>query len=134
MKVFIGGKSQGKLTYVINKYGTDLRIAEGAEASLEECIRASVINHFHLYLKRHMADTDLHEQVDTICRSNPEVILICDEIGYGIVPIEPSERFYRETVGRIMCRMTANACHAERIICGIGQILKEANPHEDSLD
>ena len=55
---------------------------------------------------------------------NPEVIIICDEIGCGIVPLEKSDRDYRENVGRIMCRVVERAEHAERLICGIPQRLK----------
>lgn len=61
---------------------------------------------------------------ECICRENPEVIIICDEIGCGIVPLEKSDRDYRENVGRIMCRVVERAEHVERLICGIPQRLK----------
>lgn len=61
---------------------------------------------------------------ERICRENPEVIIICDEIGCGIVPLEKSDRDYRENVGRIMCRVVERAEHVERLICGIPQRLK----------
>ncbi len=35
----------------------------------------------------------------------PDCILICDEIGNGIVPMEAEERTYRECTGRILERL-----------------------------
>ena len=59
-----------------------------------------------------------------IISKNPEVILISDEIGYGIVPFDKEERFYRELTGRIMCEVAKKANSVERIICGISLVNK----------
>ena len=40
---------------------------------------------------------------ETIYNANLDRILVTDEIGYGIVPIDPFEREYREETGRICC-------------------------------
>ena len=55
---------------------------------------------------------------------NPDCILICDEIGNGIVPIDRFEREYREQVGRILIEVAKRADRVERITCGIGQRIK----------
>ena len=56
--------------------------------------------------------------------SYEDFIIICDEIGNGIVPIDPFEREYRERVGRILVQLAKRAEEVERIICGIGQKIK----------
>lgn len=53
-----------------------------------------------------------------------DCIIICDEVGNGIVPASPAEREYRERVGRILITLAQKAEEVERVICGIGQKLK----------
>lgn len=57
-------------------------------------------------------------------KQNPDLIFICDEVGNGIVPMEKSERDYRECVGRVLCILAKEADTVERIHCGIGQMIK----------
>ena len=125
MEVYIGGRAQGKLAFVREKYPQKTKIADGKYAAQEECLRAEIIDHFHLYLGRFgAAAAAALRSAERICRENPEVIIVCDEIGCGIVPLEKSDRDYRENVGRIMCRVVERAEHVERLICGIPQRLK----------
>lgn len=126
MEVYIGGRAQGKLAFVREKYPQKTKIADGKYAAQEECLRAEIIDHFHLYLGRFRGQMQPPPCVrrNASARENPEVIIICDEIGCGIVPLEKSDRDYRENVGRIMCRVVERAEHVERLICGIPQRLK----------
>ena len=64
------------------------------------------------------------EAVGRILEGNPQVIILCDEIGCGIVPMEKEEREYRELVGRIMGMVVSRAQRVERLVCGIPQVLK----------
>jgi alpha-ribazole phosphatase len=61
----------------------------------------------------------------TLCRQNPDLILICDEVGNGIVPVEKSERDYRECVGRVLCMLAKEADSVERVQCGIPHRIKQ---------
>ena len=54
-----------------------------------------------------------------------DYIIIADEIGYGVVPIDNFERMYREVEGRICCEVAKNSEKVYRVICGIGTIIKE---------
>ena len=60
-----------------------------------------------------------------IIRKNPELILITDEIGYGIVPVDRMEREYREQTGRVCTHLAAYSEKVYRVMCGIGQVIKE---------
>ena len=48
-----------------------------------------------------------------------------DEIGYGIVPVDRMEREYREQTGRVCTRLAAYSEKVYRVMCGIGQVIKE---------
>ena len=55
---------------------------------------------------------------------NSEIVLITDEIGYGIVPADAFYREYRETHGRVCTQIAAEAKEVHRVICGIGTVIK----------
>ena len=76
-----------------------------------------------------MADTTAKtmpaaEIINDIYEANPDIILICDEVGGGIVPLKKEDRIYRETVGRALCCAVKKSDSVERVMCGIGQCLK----------
>lgn len=144
MEVYFGGAFQGKLEYVLEKKGC-LKVADGAGCSLKDIKEAQVLNHLHLYIKRltykegaayntTVDDTittdttaktmSAAEIINDIYEANPDIILICDEVGGGIVPLKKEDRIYREAVGRALCCAVKKSDRVERVMCGIGQCLK----------
>ena len=144
MEVYFGGAFQGKLEYVLEKKGC-LKVADGAGCSPKDIKEAQVLNHLHLYIKRltykegaayntTMDDTittdttaktmPAAEIINDIYEANPDIILICDEVGGGIVPLKKEDRIYREAVGRALCCAVKKSDRVERVMCGIGQCLK----------
>lgn len=90
------------------------------------------------YARTHYADrpcyyvqTIIQEQpnpqayLDTILENHPDAVLTLDDVGSGIVPLEKSDRDYRETVGKIGCYLALKAEKVIRVCCGIGQVIKE---------
>ncbi|WP_334136553.1 bifunctional adenosylcobinamide kinase/adenosylcobinamide-phosphate guanylyltransferase, partial [Muricomes intestini] len=59
-----------------------------------------------------------------IAQKNPGLIIVTDEIGYGLVPIDAFERRYRELTGRICTEVAAYSCRVDRVVCGVGMPLK----------
>ncbi|MBR6242734.1 MAG: bifunctional adenosylcobinamide kinase/adenosylcobinamide-phosphate guanylyltransferase, partial [Ruminococcus sp.] len=59
-----------------------------------------------------------------LCRNSPEMIIVIDEIGCGIVPVEKSERVWRENVGRCGCIIAENSELVIRVVCGIPTVIK----------
>ena len=55
---------------------------------------------------------------------NPEIILVTNELGYGVVPVDRFDREYRERTGRICCEISKEAKEVPRVICGIGTVIK----------
>lgn len=125
MELYIGGAFQGKLDYVLGKKQKNMRIADGADCSDDAFVSADILNHLHLLIQRKLqAGEGVETLIDEIYAANPQIILISDEVGCGIVPLERKDREYREAVGRILCQAAQKADCMERIFGGIGMRIK----------
>lgn len=127
MKLVIGGYAQGKLNYVRGKYDVEAgKIFDGEiPENLEEEKGTVVINHLHNWVKKKIANDGCPEtEIFAFVEKYPDCIIISDEVGNGIVPIEAFEREYRERTGRILVEIAKKAEEVERVICGIGQKIK----------
>lgn len=103
MELVIGGVSQNKLEYVINLYGNDVKIID----NLQDIIHDK------------MNEDEIYKMITSDC------IVIRDEVGCGLVPIDKDERAYRDMVGRICCELARKANKVHRVICGIGTVIKD---------
>ena len=63
--------------------------------------------------------------VEEMLAKNPQLIVVTDEIGYGIVPMDPLLREVREMTGRICTELAADAKKVVRVVCGIPNVIKE---------
>ncbi len=126
MELYIGGYAQGKREYVIKQYNiSPQEILDGGKDDFESEENARVYDRFHLWVRRKLAEGKSPEELTGgLMRKNPDSIIICDEIGNGIVPVDAAEREYRERTGRILCGLAGQASRVERIVCGIGQRIK----------
>lgn len=128
MKLIIGGAFQGKKDYVKQKFRiTDAEMTDGAGASYETIFRCRCMYHFHEWVKKGLLEGWNFENLENeLLKRNPEIILISNELGYGVVPVEAFDRNYRETTGRICTRMAEKSSQVIRVICGIGTVIKDA--------
>ena len=53
-------------------------------------------------------------------------VVICDEIGCGLVPLDAAQRQRREQVGRLCIALAREADRVIRVVCGVGTDLKGA--------
>ena len=51
-------------------------------------------------------------------------VVVCCEVGMGVVPVDAAERAWRELVGRTCCTLAAQATQVVRMVCGIPVKLK----------
>lgn len=126
MELYIGGYCQGKLDYVkgLKQITGEEEIAFGGCCSEEETFEKPVLYRLHELIRRLLGQgKDVRLFLDELLRKNPEVIIICDEVGMGVVPFEKEDRIYRECVGRSCCLLAKRADRVERVICGIGSRL-----------
>ena len=124
MRMIIGGAFQGKMEYAQKEYH-GIRWVDGAACSEEELLQCEGVYHFHLYIRKSMEKyEEMRLFADRIIRENPQIVIITDEIGYGLVPIDAFERRYREETGRICTRLAAFSERVDRVVCGIGLPIK----------
>lgn len=126
MEMIIGGAYQGKRAYAKNLF-PDVKWKCGAEITEEELLEAEGVFAFHEYIRKALkAGEDLSVLAEKLIKNNPEVILVSEEVGYGIVPADAFERQYREAVGRVCTALAAESRKVTRVVCGIGMVLKNA--------
>lgn len=111
MILIIGGTAQGKTRYArkLAKEGWHIE------------------DDFHLKVKAALQNnTDPLEEAKNLLRQHDphKLIVVSNEMGYGIVPIDPFEREYREKNGRVNCYLAEYAEQVIRVICGLGEKIK----------
>ncbi len=133
MILIIGGFSQGKTEYLkslpeYKKMMADGKLpetADGMTGSQELACKCPVILGFHQYIKQMSPDESaIQAFIDRIVLENPQAIITMDEVGGGIVPVDPEDRIYRELVGRAGQRLAKEAEQVHRVLCGIGVRIK----------
>lgn len=124
MEMIIGGAYQGKAAYGKKVY-PEILWKNGAELSREELFQAEGVLNFHEFIRKEMkAGRDMEDLASELIQRNPEVILVSDEVGYGVVPIDAFDRAYRERVGRICTELASYSKKVVRVVCGIGAVIK----------
>lgn len=113
MILIIGGAGQGKLEYVLQKTGLGPeQVARDPETARSRPVFAGVEQWPEL-------------EENELLAANPEIILICDEVGSGVVPADPEQRLRREQGGTgCAAAWRARAERVERIFCGLSMVLK----------
>lgn len=124
LTIYIGGAFQGKAAYAGQQY-PELKLTDGANCKLEELQICRGMNQFHSFTRRWLAEGRTKEFLLEVIEKNENLqLLISDEIGYGLVPVDDFEREYREFHGRIMTEVAEIAKRVERIVCGIPNRIK----------
>ena len=120
MKFITGGAYQGKLEYAKKLY-PGAEWTDGAGCSLQEILSCGAVDHFHLFVRRWLQEGKTpQELIRAILDKNRDLIIVCDEIGCGLVPTDAFEREYRESVGRICTQLVEYADEVYRVTCGTG--------------
>ena len=124
--VFVtGGSWQGKREWANKTFPKLTNIVDGETAEFSDFVQAQRIDRLHLWIRRKMKEGgSLDGYVDRLLQQNPDVVILMDEVGSGVVPVDKEERAYREKVGRIGCEIAEKAQSVYRVICGIGTEIK----------
>jgi adenosylcobinamide kinase/adenosylcobinamide-phosphate guanylyltransferase len=124
MRLIIGGAYQGKLEFAMEKYHQYV-VAEGSTCSVQDVLTCGILNRFEIFIKRNFSNVEeVSRFLDRLLSENPHIIVVCNEVGCGVVPVEKSERAYRELVGRACCEVSKRAETVERVFCGLGVCVK----------
>ncbi|MBR3504310.1 MAG: bifunctional adenosylcobinamide kinase/adenosylcobinamide-phosphate guanylyltransferase [Clostridia bacterium] len=108
MKLYIGGAYQGQ-----------------EELARVENPDAVILVDFHERVREALSrGEDPREFARRVCREQPDAVIVSNEVGAGVVPMEPEARAFREAVGRALCVVAQNAEQVTRAVCGIGVRVK----------
>ena len=131
MRLMIGGSWQGKLETARRLWGfSPEKVTDGASCGPEQLERAAVLNHFHELVKRSLTeDSDITPEnidafVDQAAAPGKDLIILCDELGCGVVPYDRNDRAWREKTGRLLCLLAAGADEVYRVTAGIAVRIK----------
>jgi len=116
----IGGAFSGKTDYVISTLGFS-----ESEISCEINSDTPVLSGLHQLLR------DIKDIDAVLPKLLEKKVIICDEVGCGIVPAEKKDRLWRERVGRTCCRLVEDADAVVRLNCGIASVIKGEIACED---
>mgnify|MGYP004466660127 FL=1 len=123
MMLIIGGSYEGKTEYA--EAGGISDICDGETAGFEEIKKHKCVKNYQMLVKRQLeAGIDPLIEAEKLFDECPDIVIISTEIGCGIVPIEKSERIWRETVGNVCCFIAAKSEKVIRISCGIASFIK----------
>lgn len=129
MIMITGGAFSGKKDYTKKRFGfSDEQILNGENCSLEAVFSAKCIADFQLIVKRLLEENaDVQTFTERLCKENPNAVVIINEIGAGIIPLEKSDRIWREETGRSGCLIARNSSEVIRLTCGIPTTIKGEN-------
>ena len=124
IRLVTGGAYQGKRRYAQEVY-PGLEWADGAECPLSAAGSCGAMENFHLFVKRWLqAGRTKEELLQELFEKNGNIVIVCDEIGCGLVPVDAFEREYRETAGRVCTELGRHAVRVDRVVCGIGMRIR----------
>ena len=64
------------------------------------------------------------EFAQRFCEKHPDAVVVANEVGAGVVPMNREDRAFREAVGRALCVIAQKAESVTRCVCGIGVRIK----------
>ncbi len=117
-----GGAYQGKLDFAFEKFGVDkadVSVCSKDDATL--CFDKKVIYRIEEFV---FGCIERGESPVEYLKANlnrlEDKIIICTDVSQGIVPMDKTERAWREDNGRCMNMISAKADEVYRVFCGIG--------------
>ncbi|MBQ7874531.1 MAG: bifunctional adenosylcobinamide kinase/adenosylcobinamide-phosphate guanylyltransferase [Oscillospiraceae bacterium] len=125
MELIIGGAFQGKTEYAKENFGIgneDIFVCnkDFAPELDKKCI--AHIERFSFWCVEHGIEPA--EYFFEHAKNIGDMIIISDDISCGVVPIDKTERAWREANGRLLIKLSKEAEHVTRIFCGLSQRLK----------
>ena len=119
MEFIIGGAFQGKLGYAREKF--DLKDEDILFCSEQNTDGKRAISGFHLFVRQWLKNgLDPLEETKKISAE----IIISDEVGNGVVPMDKFERQWREECGRCCTFLARKAHTVTRVFCSIPTKIK----------
>ena len=118
--LILGGLAQGKTALAQSLCPNAARFDGGADEP-ERMDACGIVDDLHLLVRRML---ERGEQPQELLPRLIGKTVVCTEIGLGIVPIDRTERDWREHTGRLCCDLAAQADRVILVRCGISRTIK----------
>jgi adenosylcobinamide kinase/adenosylcobinamide-phosphate guanylyltransferase len=124
--------AQGKTAYARKNFCLPEDVwVDGADCHSDEIYTCRAIRNFHEYIRRFLTEEEQPELfVQKLFAANPGLVIVTDEIGCGLVPLDACDRRYREQTGRICTKLAGLCDEVHRVVCGIGTVIKASKGTE----
>ena len=126
MVLIFGGAYQGKQDYALETYG--LSAKDVYQCDLESMVinfdKKVIANLERFILACIKEEVSAKECLEDNIEKLRDKINICDDISQGVVPVDKTERAWREMTGRTMTYLGQEADEVIRVFCGIGTRVK----------
>ena len=107
--LYLGGSGEDKAALARRFHGEHAHLIENLHLRVREC------------LDRGEAPSDL---LPGLLGS----VVTCDEVGYGVIPLDKADRLWRDEVGRLCSALAQQADLVVFVTCGLPQVLKGTLP------
>lgn len=71
------------------------------------------------------------QEAEKLAEAEPDAVILTQEVGCGIVPMDAFERKWREACGRSGCALAERAESVWMVVCGQGIELKKTKPQPE---
>ena len=137
MILITGGAFQGKTAFAKEQFSLhDGDFADGESCPLERFGEKPALCRLHMLVRRMLAAGLTEEGIEAAVLNGLSdgrcQIVLTDEIGCGVVPMEKSDRIWRECVGRLVCKLAEQADTVVLMQCGLPTLLKGELPGGDA--
>ena len=117
MVLILGGFGAGKRAYAKSLGYSD------AELSSDVFSDAPVLTDLEATVRNDPAQAEA-----LLPRLLAKKLVLCCEVGSGVIPMDRNERIYREAVGRLCCALAKEATAVVRVVAGIPIAIKGVLP------
>lgn len=109
-----GGVFQHKLDFIYEKF-----------ALTENDVGTKIIYKFNHIVKNWIEENkNIEEETKRFIENNKDSIVVLDQVGCGIVPVDKKEEVYRECAGRAGCIIAENSDEVYNVVFGLGIKIK----------
>jgi len=150
MDLFVGGHAQGKLQLVKESYGEDITIINefhikirdelqkfvetAGQAGSESCktaegndVNCTGKEKYESRISEELSENELADMIFEKLTAGiiyEKTVIISDEIGCGIVPMDRFDRLWRDITGKILVKTAKISENVFRVTCGIANKIK----------
>jgi len=125
--LIFGGAYQGKLDYATQRFDLTENDIYRCREDIADVPKhgARLVNELDKWIFALVkAGHDSNGAVKRLVADNANLIVTCNDISCGVVPVDPIQRAWREAVGRALAMIARESEEVVRLFCGIPTKIK----------